>query len=308
MQVCTRFLSRLPFSFAIFCAVAFVPAWSFAKPVIYIPWDALGLYPAILEPSTLLGHAGLSLYGSAASPGQGGSSFALTGAFPFSTGPSPRSSGWAFGAAAELSDYTFSDGAVLAPSHNSFEFMLGRGTTDTEILDHSGLRGYLEFAYRRQTLRRSQGLDDKLQALNMPLANKGHFLILRMGTARDIAGLGLVEQKAPKLGWALHLAYYWPLVVSVPALITAQNTLELACGSAFRCGLELFLAHSWASHAALSVQTLENEFFVGPRVQFRVEGRYTAELKVEWGVLTSHNSFVAGGWIPRGALSTTIAF
>jgi len=274
--------------FGIAGLLAFLPQ-SEAQTTIFNPLSAR-IYPSLLASSARMGRQGLSFYGQYAGMKDGGSGYALTGAFPFNRKPEDiRPSGWSFGFGAGVTELGYQEKKYLAPGSYFFELMLGRAVNDFVPGSDIGLRGYMEVALRDQRPRRSNFLQTLLDASLQSLPEHQYSLALRIGASSDPDGKGLVAQASPGSYFGLYSGIYFPLS-DQRTLLTVEGEYLGRWLTPFLWGLSakffsstnnLFKTAKDTSDSAQSIH-LRRYASVGPAVRFKFGDRQSFGLDFQW--------------------------
>lgn len=250
---------------------------------LFVPQPALQRFSGTLESALLLGRRAAALEASTGN-GRGSSGlFAASVALPLLPSDIIRFSGWSWGASAGATEFQYDPAHNLNPSTFFWEVVLGRGTTEPITGEETGLRGYLEVAFRDEAPLRDPALEAALSASNFTLPNHRHAVALRMGVAQEATGTGLVEQKAPTYGFRAQGGIYLPAGSNDRLFLTLETEVARRCGTdRFVCGLFGRVLRSSNAMGMGGNAELHTQFLYGFQGQYEWSDHFALIARIPW--------------------------
>lgn len=219
----------------------------------------------------------------------------------------PRKGGWSLGMAVGTSSFDEVQDSALTAGHYFWEAHFGRGTTDIITTGDSGLRGYLELAFRDSRPHHYSDQDKAFFSISRQQYEHERYAVIRLGAGKEYGKKGLVIQKSPSIySWSLETAFYIP--VEVPsAIITVKPSLLLKCFvQGLSCGLSgLYLFQSNTGTYA-QYEDLKHGAWLGPEIRYTFKDIFSVRLNSKWAYYRSPHETVFSKY-PRGDLSLSIA-
>lgn len=251
--------------------------------LIYAPVSGLRMQSAgNLSTALDLGRPGVSTRFQAGSAESGGNAFAVRGAFPILGSETARVAGWSFGLAGGISETSLVPGRIFWPGIYYWELSLGRGTTFPMFEKGSGLRGFMEVAFREERLRGSPLNNEALNDLNIRFPDKAFSTSIRMGAHSDLSGNGIVQQKEARPGFRLQSSINFSHS-DQPFYLAFDGRLQWRChGSTVGCGVSGVYLFAVQNQFDKSSAELRHFISLGPTISAVIAKTYYVDLSVAW--------------------------
>lgn len=229
-----------------------------------------------------LGRPGVSTRFQAGSAESGGNAFAVRGAFPILGSETARVAGWSFGLAGGISETSLAPGRIFWPGIYYWELSLGRGTTFPLFEKGSGLRGFMEVAFREERLRGSPLNNEALNDLNIRFPDKAFSTSIRMGAHSDLSGNGIVQQKEARPGFRLQSSINFSHS-DQPFYLAFDGRLQWRChGSTVGCGVSGVYLFAVQNQFDKSSAELRHFISLGPTISAIIAKKYYVDLSLAW--------------------------
>ena len=265
----------------VFCLI-FLQAFR-VRALVYAPITALRMQSAgNLSTALDLGRPGASFRSLAGSSETGGSAVAVHAAFPFLGSSDARLAGWSFGLAGGLSEASYAPNRIFWPGIYFWELSLGRGTTVPFFEKGSGLRGFMEVAFREERLRGSPLNVDALEASGITFPNRAFSTAIRIGAHSALEGDGIVQQKAPRPAFRLQSSVNFSHS-DQPFYLSFDGKLQWRCHSDWvGCGVSALYIFAVKNQFAAASQELRHLISGGPTLSALFARRYLIEIHLGW--------------------------
>ena len=245
----------------------------------YAPVAVYGSYPGAMQAGLVQGKAGIGVGTHGGASALGGDTLTLSASFPLEPkAENLRSAGWVVGMLAGSNP--------TDPGFYFWELMIGRGTTSAVIEEHTGLRGYWEFALRNVRPSQPDLLIGRRDLLG---------LVIRTGASNSFDAEGLVDQRAPQyVSSAFDISFLIPFN-DQRAITTFGTRLFAKCGwDHVLCGLAGQYMYSPGSEK-LDIVGTENFVHIvsaGPALRLpKIFPRISIDSRLMWSWVRNHSSW-----------------
>jgi len=215
----------------------------------------------------------------------GGSAASVAVALPLSTSSDKRLSGWGAGLRAGASENAFDPVRIFTPGYYLAEGAFGRGTRLPLAGPDSGLRGYMEIAFRMERQVFPTQTKVVLKAINRPYKQDIYTTAIRTGASSDPMATGLVEQKASRGLYTFDLAVYIPNSLQSPYATLSYDSYWNCGFEGFRCGMNLHFIYSWTDRFDDATKDVRYWLAMGPAVSYRHRKKFEVRLKSQWNYI-----------------------
>lgn len=163
--------------------------------------------------------------------------------------------------------------------------MIGRGSTEPLFEKGSGLRGFMEIAFREERLRASTANSAGFQRIGQIYPRKAVSTVLRIGAKTDLGGNGLVQQKGPNPGFSVQSSLNFSHS-NQPFYLSFDSQTLWKCGSPrVSCGAALLYLFTMKSEFQSAVPELRHFATLGPVVNVSFAKRYYLGMQISWSYL-----------------------
>lgn len=290
--------------------VAFFGRSLFAKSLL-APVAPYTLYQAALGPALDFENDPVQLHTGigTAENGNSGAAFAFSSSM-FSTVPkeNPRKGGWSLGGAVGTNSYDEIPKKIVTPAQYYWELHLGRGTLNNLITGNSGLRGYIEVAFRDTRPYHYSEQDQFFAKVQRTQSEHLRHVAIRMGAAKDFGKEGLVLQQSPSsYFWSLESSFYIPLQ-SPQAMLSLKPTFLFRCGfDSLSCGLGALYLYQSHAESSDKLEDMKHMVWLGPELRGVYRNNFSVRLNAQWTYARGRNAILWGRY-PRSNLELAVGF